>query len=184
MVKHQTETSIKGRAPESSRFPVSDKSFSASVLQFPNVGRGWFHNDWSHTQCHGIMPRVYFGAWVWDFNSAWSLFFVSTHLPHSAPREGSGGHTKPLPCDCLSYIVHLFLSCTSLEHQIHHSWAEQIHGKSTVALPAGTEPHIPKEIPNSGTRAHGGGGEFKNLGTQQGKGCVFSLAYFYIKASQ
>lgn len=83
--------------------------------------------------------------------------------PHASfsTKGGSGGHRKPLPCDCLSYTVQLFLSYASQEHQIYHSWAEQIHGKRTMILPAGAEPHTAKEIPSSGTRAHGGK-KFKN----------------------
>lgn len=139
MVKHQTETS------GFSRFPVSDQviqCFCASIL---NSWEGVIPRQ-SHTLCHGTVPRVYFGGWVWDFDSAWSLLFVSTHVPHSAPEGFRWTHevsamwvpliqSAVVPFLCLPGAPDLPLVCRTNSWQKHHGSAckgdSQLWNKST-----------------------------------------------------
>lgn len=88
---------------------MSDQVIQCFCASVHNSQEGVIHSDWSHTQ-HQLrtVPRVCIQGWIWDFSSAWFLFFVSTHVPYSAPRGVQVG-TQNL---CPVTASHTLCSCS------------------------------------------------------------------------
>lgn len=145
MVKDQTETFIKGAAPGSLRFPVSDQVIQCFCASVPSSQEGVIPQQ-SHTQRHRTVPRVYFGGWVWDFNSALSLWVPTCLIQHQErfrwAQEASALwlpliHSAVVPFLCLPGAPDLPLMCRTNSWQNNHDsacWCWAPHSKGDSQL--------------------------------------------------